>query len=758
MRALGRARVSLARNDLSGREDGHEVWENACACRLLFDNSPQPMWVCDLETLHFIEVNQAAIAHYGYSRREFLGMLVTDIGLAEEVPRLLRSIRRDRRGSQRSGPWKHRLKDGRLIDVEVAAHTLRFRGRKSLLVTAHDITEHKRTEEALRASEERYRLLTELSPDIIYRLRLSPVSRYEFISPIVATLTGYSPEDFYSDPDLTLKIIHPDDRPLAEAVRRNPASFSQPLTLRVTRKDGSMLWSEIHCAPIYDENEELLAIVGISRDIGERKRAEQELEKLRSEFLAMVSHELKAPLAAIKGAAISALESQEPLEEQDRLDLSRIICGQVDRLRNLVNNLLDMSSIEAGAFSVTAEPSDLPGVLEEARALFLRSGLSRCVEVDVAEGLPAVKIDRRRIIQVITNLLNNAVKFSPPTTPIFVKVENDPVHATVHVQDHGQGIPEEKLPLLFKKFSILDRSGGDRLSGTGLGLAICKGIIEAHGGRIWAESGGIGQGATFSFTLPLTSQISVTSLTDVARRAVHLGRVKRANERTRVLAVDDEQDVLNYLRRLLCEAGYHPVVTSEPSEVRGLLEWEEPDLILLDVMLPGITGFELLERIREQSGVPVIFLSARDQSEDMVRALRMGADDYIIKPFSSSELVARIEAVLRRRVLPDTMETRQPFVQGDLTINFRERRVTVSSRTIALSPREYKVICELALYADRVLTYNDLLRRVWGPEYVGESDLVRSLMRHLRRKLGDDARKPRYVRTEHRIGYRMISA
>jgi DNA-binding response OmpR family regulator len=196
-------------------------------------------------------------------------------------------------------------------------------------------------------------------------------------------------------------------------------------------------------------------------------------------------------------------------------------------------------------------------------------------------------------------------------------------------------------------------------------------------------------------------------------------------------------------------------VTSDPSQIAKLVEQEEPDLVLLDLMLPGTSGFELLQRVREFSGVPVIFVTASDEEADTVRALKMGADDYITKPFSPSELLARIGAALRRRLLPDVTEVRPPFVLGDLTINFVERQVSVGGQNVSLSATEYKILYELATHAGRPLTYAQILHQVWGPEYSGETELVRSFMSSVRRKLGDDARDPRFILTERQVGYRM---
>lgn len=538
-----------------------------------------------------------------------------------------------------------------------------------------------------------------------------------------------------------------------EAVKETKA----PVTVEHIHRDedGNTTTVEVHCHPVLDDEGNVEQVIEYTLDITERRRAEEQLEKLRSEFLGMVTHELKTPLTAIKGSAATALGSRRPFDAEENRELFQIVDEQADRLRDLMDNLLDMTRIEAGSLSVSPEPTDLQAVLEEARATFVRSGGSQEIQLELANDLPAVNVDPYRVVQVLTNLLNNAARFSPATVPITMAVEHNAVQVTVHVRDRGQGIPGEKLPRLFKKFSQVHDDTGQKLSGTGLGLAICKGIVEAHGGRIWADSAGEGRGSTFSFTLPVATETRVTSLSDEARRTLHMGRVRRQGERTRVLAVDDEPQVLRYLQRSLDEAGYQPIVTGDPSQVAQLVELEEPDVVLLDLRLPGTSGFDLLRRIREFSGVPVIFLTASDREEDAVRALRMGADDYVTKPFSPSELLARIEAALRRRLLPDLIEVRPPFVLGDLAVNFTKRLVTVGDQEVALSATEYKILYELATHAGRALTYDQILHRVWGAEYSGETELVRSFIRNLRRKLGDDARHPRFIFTERQVGYRM---
>jgi PAS domain S-box-containing protein len=237
-------------------------------------------------------------------------------------------------------------------------------------------------------------------------------------------------------------------------------------------------------------------------DLTERKRIQDELERTRSEFLGEVSHELKTPLTAIKGSTAMALSSKTPPSQAEARELFEVIDEQAERLRELIGNLLDMTRIEAGSLSVNPQPARLSQVIEEAVTTFERTAGERRVNVAIPPSLPPVMADRRRIGQVVANLLSNAAKASPPGAPIVISAELGKGEVTVRVRDQGRGIALDKLPLLFRKFAQVHESGG---RGTGLGLAICKGIIESHDGRIWAKSPGEGEGATFSFTLPIAS-------------------------------------------------------------------------------------------------------------------------------------------------------------------------------------------------------------------------------------------------------------
>ena len=502
----------------------------------------------------------------------------------------------------------------------------------------------------------------------------------------------------------------------------------------------------VNAAPIRAENGEIVSVVATIQDMTPL----EELERMRAEFLGMVSHELRTPLTTIKGSAATVLGASSALNTTEMHQFFRIIDDQADHMRGLINDLLDVTRIEAGTLSVASEPTDLAALVDEARGAFLRSGARSNVEVDMAPDLPRISADRQRLAQVLNNLFSNASKYSPDWSTIRVSASVQDVYVAVTVSDEGRGVSAEGLPHLFRKFSRIDSEDLDRrIEGEGLGLAICKGIVDAHGGRIWAESEGPGLGTRFTFTIPAAFEAANGSAP---------GAGPMARGRARVLAVDDEPHMLRLVRNTLSEAGYTPIVTGDPDEALRLIEVEKPDLILLDLMLPGVDGIELLKPIFRITDTPVIFLSGRDEEQDVVRAFEAGADDYIVKPFSPTELAVRIEAVLRRRVASDPSRTHKPYALGDLTINYAERRVTVAGRPVQLTATEYNLLFELSVNAGRVLTQDQLLRRIWGPDYSGDSRLLRSFVKKLRRKLKDDANSPTYIFTEPRVGYRMTKA
>ena len=531
--------------------------------------------------------------------------------------------------------------------------------------------------------------------------------------------------------------------PLAQTMISGETARAEEIVVSVP--DGRSVSALMNATPIRAEDGEVETYVVTLQDM----TALEELERLRAEFLAMVSHELRTPLTSVKGSITTLLDPPSPLNPAEMRQFHRIIDSQVDRMHVLISDLLDVARIETGTLAVSPEPTDVALLVGEACNGFRSGGGRHEIDLDLARDLAWVMADRLRMVQVLGNLLTNAARHSPESSAIQVSAEGEGVHVTVSVSDRGRGILAESLPHLFRKFSRLgsQEQGGD----TGLGLAICKGIVEAHGGRIWAESDGPGLGARFTFTLPTVEAAGYVSPAGRAQPSARSSR-RRGAEQLRILAVDDDPQALRYVRDTLMQSGYEPLVTADPQEALRLVAEQRPHLVLLDLVLPGIDGIDLMKAIAEATEVPVIFLSAYGQDELIARAFDNGAADYVVKPFSATELSARIRAALRRREAPKPSE---PFVLGDLTIDYDERRVTVAGRPVLLTAIEYRTLAELSANAGRVLAYEHLLRRVWGLEADADVRPMRTVISSIRRKLGDDAENPAYIYTELRVGYRM---
>ena len=473
----------------------------------------------------------------------------------------------------------------------------------------------------------------------------------------------------------------------------------------------------------------------------------EELERLRAEFLGMVSHELRTPLTSIRGSATTMLDATSDLDPAEIRQFLRIIVNQADHMRDLIGSLLDVARIETGTLPVSPEPAEVAVLVDRARNNFLSAGGRNALDIDLAPDLPLVMADRRRIVQVIGNLLSNAARHSPESSPLRVAAVRDGLHVELSVIDEGRGIPPDRLPHLFRKFSRVEDD--DQGEDTGLGLAICKGIVEAHGGRIWAESEGPGRGARFAFTVPAVDGAA-------AERFQPVPDLRQEVARQPVLVVDDDPQTLRYVRKALSDAGFDPVVTADPEEALPLVEERRPALVLLDMMLPGADGIELMRDILAVADVPVVFLSAYGREEVVARALESGAVDYIVKPFSPTELVARVRAALRRGAGSSLSEPLEPYVLGDLTIDYAERLVTLAGRPVQLTATEYQLLFDLSINAGRVVTHDQLLRRAWSPKKQGDLRALRAHLRRLRRKLGEDGSNPTYFFAEPRVGYRMV--
>ncbi len=505
--------------------------------------------------------------------------------------------------------------------------------------------------------------------------------------------------------------------------------------------DGRSIRILVNATPIRAPDGEVESVVVTAQDLAPL----DELERLRAEFLGMVGHELRAPLAAIRGSAATLLEDARELDAAERRAFHRIIIEQTGHMRRLVGDLLDVGRIDTGKLSVNAEPREVAVLVERARTAFQTGGGRQAVRIDLPPDLPRVMADERRVAQVLMNLFSNAARHSPESSAIHVAVVHDRLEVAVSVTDEGPGIPPERLPQLFRRYADTVGRDGAHRTDFGLGLVICKGLVEAHGGRIRAESPGPGLGTRFTFTLPVAVEVG----TEASSAAAGAPPPRGAREPVPVLVVDDDPQALRRIREALAAAGYDPLLTGDPQEGARLVRTKRPQLVLLDLVLPGTDGIEFMRSIPEMADLPVIFISAYGRDETVVRALEAGADDYIVKPFSDAELTARVRAALRRRAGTG------PFALGDLAIDYGQRRVAVAGRAVHLTPIEYELLRVLSVNAGRVVTYASLLRQVWTNSENVDTEAVRGVVKRLRKKLGEDATRPAWIINERGVGYRM---
>ena len=327
-----------------------------------------------------------------------------------------------------------------------------------------------------------------------------PVSLNEEMRRIVEALRG--PEQPVDDLLRTVTCRRSDARQVSLAELSLPQQSSSGETVRAEEvtlsvPDGRRVHVLANATPIRSAAGDVHSVVVTVQDLAPL----EELERLRGEFLGMVSHELRAPLTSIKGSAATMLGASQPLDAAEVVQFFRIIDQQADHMRSLLNDLMDAERIETGTLSIAPEPVAVAVLVDQSRNTFLSGGGRHAVRIELSPDLPRVLADRQRIVQVLNNLFSNAARHAPVSSPIRIAARADGANVSISVSDEGRGVPLERLPHLFRKHARGDHKDGAQRSG--LGLSICKGLVEAHGGRIWAENGRGNQGTRFTFTIPV---------------------------------------------------------------------------------------------------------------------------------------------------------------------------------------------------------------------------------------------------------------
>lgn len=469
---------------------------------------------------------------------------------------------------------------------------------------------------------------------------------------------------------------------LVERALNHPGTV-YTVTFSTPNTEGSLpaFYKTSACAVLHTEQDGRASVMGVVTILRDVTR-EAEVDRMKTEFISTVSHELRTPLTSVLGFAKLISRTLErdiaphlvddngraqPAVERIRDNLE-IIITEGERLTRLINDVLDIAKMEAGKVEWHMADISIAEVIRSAVSTI--SSLARAkglkVKVTLADLLPLVHADRDRLVQVVTNLLSNAVKFTdqggiqvnaftvevlpdgtqvPPLTGVDQPLPTG-TWLAISVQDTGVGIPPDKLSVVFQKFTQLGDIMTNRPKGTGLGLAICKEIVEHHGGRIWAVSEP-GRGSTFIFVLPLiAAKVTVVTVEELRRRVAEtLPEVGSSNL---ILVVDDDASIRNLLSQELAEAGYQVMEAENGMEALAVARRERPALIILDLMMPGISGFDVLSALKSDpatSPIPVLILSVL---EDQERGLRLGADGYLTKPLDSERMLETVAGLLAR--------------------------------------------------------------------------------------------------------------
>ncbi len=477
---------------------------------------------------------------------------------------------------------------------------------------------------------------------------------FKRLNPAWQKTLGYSLEELMAQP--YLEFVHPDDRErtIAEAQQLANGERTIGFENRYRLKDGSYKWLLWNCVAVPQER----LIYAVTRDITGQKLASQQIEaqnqelearnrevervnRLKSRFLASMSHELRTPLNAIIGFSdLLGEESPGPLNEKQKRFISHVRDG-ARHLLQLINDILDLSKIESGQLELHCEDFKvrdcLPEVLSTIRPLAMTKNIK--IEQAVNASRP-VYADRVRFKQILYNLLSNAVKFTPTGGQITVDCFERDNFTCISISDTGIGIPSEHQQAIFEEFRQVEGSGKNAQEGTGLGLAITKRLVEQQGGKIWLESEP-GKGSRFSFTLP--SGCSVES----AERAQVIGTstaaVNRDRERPVILVVDDEVPARELLASYLEPEGYVISMAGSAAEAVEKAKHLRPDVITLDILMPGGNGFEALLALKstpETAAIPIIVVSVVDQKG---MGFALGAADYLVKPVDRSVLLGTIQ-------------------------------------------------------------------------------------------------------------------
>lgn len=641
--------------DISERERAAaELRRREESFRTLFESNPLPMWVFDPETLAFLAVNDAAVAKYGFSREEFLGMRISDIRPAADVDALLADVRAPGEGMRPAGRWRHRLKSGELIDVDIDAHTLTFEGRPGRLVVARDVTKEREALAELENSEERFRQIAE-GIDECFWLRDLPGGELVYVSPAFETIWG-RPRSSITTASPLLEHVSPDDAArVMEAVDElDRVDWEVPLEERIMLPDGSVRWIRSRRFPIADAAGVIRRIAGVAQDVTAEKTLADRLrqvEKMEAigQLTAGIAHDFNNVLTAIRGYA--ELVSDATPDGDPRVSDLAEIQSAADRATGLIDKLLAFTRQQV----LQPRVLDLDAFLDTLSPLVQRLvGTDVKLEVVRANGLGRVRVDPVQIEQILLNMASNARDAMPGGGRLTIETANVTLDAeyvrqhpyvpagryvSLTVADTGVGMDPATVGRAFEPFFTTKGPG----RGTGLGLATVYGVVKQSGGHveIYSERG---LGTTIKIYLPRVDTAAEPPMEPVAiPRDIHGSET--------ILVVEDEPAIRALAVRALSDLGYRVLAASSGQDAMELARATagEIHLLVTDIVMPEMGGHELAGRLRElRPELAVLYVSGYTENGVARHGIMVGEMAFLPKPFTIEALGRKVREVLDR--------------------------------------------------------------------------------------------------------------
>lgn len=475
----------------------------------------------------------------------------------------------------------------------------------------------------------------------------------------------------------------------------------------------------------------------LAQDFNQLASTLEKNQQMRRDFMADISHELRTPLAVLRGE----LEAIQDGVRQFTPDSVASLQAEVGTLTKLVDDLHQLSMSDEGALAYQKSSLDLIPLLEVASGAFRERFASRGLTLQLS--LPdsmTVFGDRDRLMQLFNNLLENSLRYTDSGGGLHISAEQRERMVLLTFADSAPGVSDEQLQKLFERFYRTEGSRNRASGGSGLGLAICVNIVQAHNGLIRAAHSPFG-GVSITVELPLER--------DLQRCMTELP----IDENTpRILIVEDEPKLGQLLIDYLRAASYAPTLISHGDLVLPYVRQTPPDLILLDLMLPGTDGLTLCREIRRFSEVPIMMVTAKIEEIDRLLGLEIGADDYICKPYSPREVVARVKTILRR--CKPQRELQQMDAESPLIVDEGRFQASWRGKMLDLTPAEFRLLKTLSHEPGKVFSREQLLNHLYDDYRVVTDRTIDSHIKNLRRKLESLDAEQSFIRAVYGVGYR----